>query len=191
MVLVWMRFVQRRAVPGLAWVAAGTAVFGTALVTRAWEYQTLDAVGVMFGLGAAITFAGYLIMGERLGKRLPGLTVGAYGFAMSALLLLLLAPVEIPQAGLGGWMQLGWIALGGTVAPFMLALAALRLTDPGRVGVLSTMEPPVAALAAWLLLGQVLSGVQVVGGLVVIASVATVQHVTSSVAPDARSPQAV
>jgi len=191
LVLFWMRFVQHRAVPRLAWVAAGSAVAGTALITRAWEFQALDPLGVLAGLGAAITFAGYLVSGEYLGRRLPGLTIGAYGFAISAVLLLVAAPLELPSADAVGWTQLIWIAIGGTVIPFMMSLTALRSSDPGRVGVLQTLEPAVAVGSAWIVLGQVLGGGQVMGVLVVIASIAAIQYLTSNVTPDAPSSQPI
>jgi drug/metabolite transporter (DMT)-like permease len=46
----------------------------------------------------------------------------------------------------------------------------------GIVGVIATTEPVFAAAAAWLLLGQVLSAVQIVGGLLVLAAVASIQR---------------
>lgn len=185
LVLVWMRLVQRRRVPGPAWVAAATAVAGTALVTRAWDAGDLDLVGVVAALGAAVTFAGYLVLGERVGRRLPGLTVGAYAFAMSALLFLVATPFRWPQADSSGWAQLAWITVAGTCIPFLLELAALRRVDPGRVGVIASVEPVVAAGLAWVVVGQALAPVQLVGALVVVISVAAVQYLTSSVAPDA------
>jgi drug/metabolite transporter (DMT)-like permease len=191
LVLFWMRFVQQRAVPRVAWLLAGLALGGTAMITRAWDYQSLDPLGVLAGLGAAFMFAGYLVIGERLGRRLPGLTIGAYGFAVAAVLLLVAAPVELPRADAIGWTQLGWIAIGGTVIPFMLSLGALRIADPGRVGVLHTLEPAVAAASAWVVLGQVLGPVQVLGGLLVILSIAAIQRLTSTVDSEQAAPQPI
>lgn len=191
LVLVWMRVAQRRKVPATAWLAAAVALLGTALITRAWEYQSLDPIGLLTGLGAAVTFAGYLISGEYLGQRLPGLTVAAYGFAVSAVILLVVAPIEFPQADGPGWSQLIWIAVGGTVIPFMMSFTALRVADPGRVGVLQSLEPAVGAASAWIVLGQMLDGVQVVGGLAVVCSIAVIQYLTSNVAPDAPSPHPI
>ena len=190
-VLIWMRVVQRRRIPTSAWAAALIALVGTGLITRAWEYQALDLVGVGAGLGAAFSLAGYLISGEYLGRRLPGLTVGAYGFAISALILLVAAPIELPSAGLVGWSQLVWIAIGGTVLPFMMSLTALRVTDPGRVGVLQSIEPAIGAGSAWIVLGQSLTGIQLLGGLLVVAAVGVIQYLTSNVAPDAVSPHPI
>jgi drug/metabolite transporter (DMT)-like permease len=191
LVLVWMRVVQRRRVPAAAWAAAATAVAGTGLMTRAWDLDRLDPAGVLAGLGAAVTFAGYLIVGERLGRRAPGLTVAAAGFTVSALIWVVAVPVTVPDASAVVWGQLAWVAIGGTAAPFLLEIAALRHADPGRVGIIATAEPVVAAATAWMALGQALVPAQVVGGVLVVAAIATIQWLTQSVAPDAPSAQVV
>ena len=48
----------------------------------------------------------------------------------------------------------------------------------------ATAEPIVAAAAAWVVLGQSLSVLQISGGLLVVAGIATIQLLTNSVAPD-------
>ncbi len=184
LVLVWMATVQRRRVPALAWLAAAAAVAGTALVNRAWDVAALDGVGVAAGLAAAVSFAAYLVLGERLGRDLSGLGVTAWGFAVSALIWVVAVPVEVPQVPPAVWAELVWVVLGGTVLPFLLEIAAVRRADPGRVGVAATSEPVVAALVAWAVLGQGLSAVQLVGVVLVAAGVAGIQLVTRSVAPD-------
>jgi drug/metabolite transporter (DMT)-like permease len=184
LVLIWMRLVQRRSVPAAAWTAAGIALVGTALMNQAWNIDQADPIGVAAGLGAAVAFAGYLILGEHLGKRLPSLTVTAYGFATAALIWVVAVPPRIPQIDGVVWGQLVWVAIAGTTVPFLLEMVALRRADPGAVGVVATAEPIVAAIAAWMALGERLRAVQIVGGLLVVAGIATVQYVTNNVAPD-------
>ncbi len=191
LVLVWMQVVQRRRVPAAAWTAAAAAIAGTGLMTRAWNLDGLDVGGVLAGLGAAVTFAGYLIVGERLGRRAPGLTVAAAGFTVSALIWVVVVPVTVPDIPALVWGQLAWVAIAGTAAPFLLEIAALRHADPGRVGIIATAEPVVAAATAWMALGQALVPAQVVGGILVVVAIATIQWVTHSVAPDAPSAQVV
>jgi drug/metabolite transporter (DMT)-like permease len=191
LVLVWMRVVQRRSVSRAAWTAAGTAVVGTALMTRAWDLESLDSLGVLAGLGAAATLAGYLILGEHLGRRAPGLTIAAAGFTVSALLWSVAVPWSVPDVTGVVWGQLVWVAVAGTAAPFLLEIGALRHADPGRIGVIATAEPVVAATTAWMALGQILVPAQVVGGILVVAAIATIQQVTHAVAPDAPTPQVV
>lgn len=184
MVLVWMKVVQRRSIATSAWIATGAAATGVALVTRAWDLASLDALGVLAGIGAAASFAGYLLLGERLGKSLPGLSIAAYGFAFSALILVVAVPIDIPEVSGVVWGQVLWISLAGTALPFLLEIAAVRRADPGRVGVVATGEPVIATATAWVVLGQALTPAQVVGASLVVAGVASIQLLTHSVAPD-------
>lgn len=184
LVLVWMKVVQRKAVPGAAWVAAMVAVTGTSLMNRAWEIDSADPLGVAAGLAAAVTFAAYLVVGEHLGKRLPSLTVMAYGFAVAALIWVVVLPPRIPAVDGVVWGQLVWVAVAGTAAPFLLEMVALRRADPGTVGVVATAEPVIAGGVAWAYLGEALTPIQVTGGLLVVVGIGIIQFVTNSVAPD-------
>lgn len=189
LVLGWMRIAQKRVVPARAWAAAASALLGTALITRIWNFAELDLLGMLAGLAAAVTFAGYLLVGESLGRDLPGLTITAWGFAVSAVILWVVNPAGVPDVGTSAWAQLLWIGLGGTAAPFLLEVAAVRRDDPGKVGVIATTEPVVAAVTAWIFLGQTLQPLQLLGGLLTVAGVAVIQALTHSVAPDV--PQSV
>lgn len=177
LVLAWMRLVEKRSVPAVGWAAAATAVAGTALMTRAWD-AGLDTVGVLAGVGAAVTFATYLVLGERLGAVLPSLTVIAYGFAISAIIWLVAVPPAVADLTPDAWWRLIFIGLVGTAAPFLLEVSALRRADPGSVGVVATAEPVVGAAFAWMALGQVLTPIQVAGGLLTAVSVATIHLFT-------------
>lgn len=178
LVMTWMRLVERRSIPPVAWLAGVAAVAGTGLMTRAWQAD-LDGVGVAAGVAAAVTFASYLILGERLGARLPSLTVISFGFAVSALIWLVAVPFEVADLAGAEWSRLLFIGVVGTAAPFLLEVSALRRADPGSVGVVATAEPVVGAAVAWLALSQVLTPVQVVGGAITAVAVAAIHLFTS------------
>lgn len=180
LVLGWVAVVRRARVNRSSWLAALVAVFGTGMVNRVWDLGTADPIGILAGVGAAISLAGYLLMGERLGRRLPGLTVAAYAFAFSALLWVVIRPPRIPDLSGLVWIQLWWVALAGTAAPFLLMMSALAKLDSGRVGVTATIEPVIASLTAWLLLGQDLSPVQLAGVGLVVIGVASIHLRTRS-----------
>src|SRR5919204_4266327 len=61
LVALWARFVYREHVRRRIWVALALAVAGLALILRIWNAGQLDAAGVVFALGAAITFAVYVL----------------------------------------------------------------------------------------------------------------------------------
>jgi drug/metabolite transporter (DMT)-like permease len=67
------------------------------------------------------------------------------------------------------------VGLVGTLLPFFLAVAAVRVVSAATAGIAATFEPVFAATFAWLLLGQHLRPVQLAGGLLVVAGVVLAQ----------------
>lgn len=178
LVLAWLRLVRRQVVPASAWAAALVALAGVALVSRLWDAGALDPAGLAAAAVASIMFAAYLLGSGYLGRFLPTLSVAAYGFAFSALCLLVVFPVRLPPTDTKVLLELGWLVILGTVVPFLLEVGALKLTDAGTVGVVATLEPVVAAATAWIWLGQQLTFWQVVGGVIVVVAIAVVQYFT-------------
>lgn len=178
MVLGWMAVVQNRPVGRFTWWAAGFAIAGVAMITRAWAIDDLDLLGLASGVTSAALFASYFLIGEHLGKRLPALTMITWGFVFASVFWLLVLPVWSFPSGLSGeaWGQLIWVGIGGTALPFIAQFAALRRIPSGVVGVVATAEPVIAAGAAWVLLDQSLTPVQIAGGLVVVGAVAAVHR---------------
>ncbi len=177
-VLLWMRFVQHRAVAPIAWAASVTAVSGVAMVTQAWEVSSLDPLAVSAGLSSAVLFAAYLLLAEHLARLIPPVALTAYGFGIASVIWLFAVPVSGFPTDLStsAWWKLGVVLVFGAVVPFTLEMAAVRTVPSGLLGVIATLEPVVAGAAAWVLLGQTLAPVQVVGSLLVAGSVAVISR---------------
>jgi len=180
--LAWTRIVQKREVRPLAWLAAAGAVTGVALITEAWNIESLDLTGVAFGLTSAAIFAWYLLLGERVGQHLPPLLTVSFGFLAAAIIWGSLLPVwDFPFQQSGSvWFALVWVAILGTAVPFTLELAAVQRVPAGIIGVVATIEPAVAAVSAFFLLSQTLSPIQIAGGILVLVAVATIQRVATA-----------
>lgn len=130
--------------------------------------------GVAFALLAAVMWAGYILLGAKLGSRTSGGNGLALGMAFGAVVALpfgitgagtaLLRP-EVLAAGLV-------VALMSSVIPYSLELEALRRIPARVFGVLMSLEPAVAALAGLVVLGEHLGALQWLAiGCVVAASV--------------------
>ncbi|ASU79484.1 EamA family transporter [Actinopolyspora erythraea] len=134
----------------------------------------LDPVGVGLALLAAVFWAGYILMGAKLGDRTTGGGGLAVGMAVGAVLVLPFGVVESNTALLNPHvLAVGLVvALMSSVLPYSLELEALRRIPRRVFGVLMSLEPAVAALAGLLVLGEALGAVQWLAvGCVVLASI--------------------
>ena len=160
-----------------AWVWAAVAFAGVlALGGGGWE--RLDPVGVLFALGAAASWAFYILSSARVGREFPRLDGLALAMTIGAVLAL---PFGIASAG-EALLRPEILALGAAVAilsstiPYAFELIALRRLAASAFAILMSLAPATAALAGWLLLGQQLSWLEILGiALVIAASIGAVR----------------
>ena len=123
--------VMSRRARDLVWVAL--AALGVGLL--GFERTDLDPVGIGFALLAGASWAAYILLSVRTGRRWPGLD----GLAMASVVAtVLLAPFAIPAGGsdlLDPRILLLGAAVGllSSVIPYAADLTALRTIEPGRV----------------------------------------------------------
>jgi DME family drug/metabolite transporter len=180
LVVAWTTIVLRRPLSPLVGAALVAATVGVVLVTglASGDLGGLDPVGVLMGFGAAVTFAGYTVLSERVRQSYQPLAALFRGFSIAALLWLgALAPAGLPRDlwAPGVVAPAAFVCLGGTLAPFLLYVWAVAHVRAERASIAATLEPVLAAIIAWAWLGQALSASQVVGGLMVIGAVAALQ----------------
>ncbi len=207
LIALWARFVLHEHVRPRAWWGLAASLVGLTLVAQVRRGVELDAIGLAAAGGAAIALATYYLLGERLVATRDPLSAQAWSLAFAALFWLVLQPlwtfdarVLTTESALPGllsgvtaptWVLVGYVVVLGTVVPYTLVLAGMRVIGAARAGLLGMLEPVAAAVAAWLVLGESMTGVQVVGGFVVLAGVAlaeTARAGTAAVLPDAVPP---
>lgn len=160
-----------------AWLWAGLALVGV-LALGGGGFDRLDPLGVVFALGAAVSWAFYILASAKVGAAIPKLDGLALAMAVGAVLSL---PFGIADAG-GFLLRLDLVALGAAVAvlsstiPYALELIALRRLPAAAFSILMALAPATASLAGFLLLGQHLSVLEAAGiALVIIASIGAVR----------------
>ncbi|QKJ20904.1 EamA family transporter [Microbacterium hominis] len=160
-----------------AWLWALLALAGVvALGGGGWD--RLDPLGVLFALGAAASWAFYILASARVGRdfaKFDGLALAMTAGALVAL------PFGIVDAG-PALLRWELVALGAAVAvlsstiPYALELMALRRLPAAAFAILMSLAPATAAVAGFVLLGQHLSWLEIVGiGLVIAASIGAVR----------------
>ncbi|MDH6114578.1 inner membrane transporter RhtA [Kitasatospora sp. MAP12-15] len=134
---------------------AALAAAGVVLLTEPW-HGGIDPAGLGFALGAAVCWAGYILLTQRVGDQVTGLKGLAVSLPVAGVVATLVAaPSELGRAT---WplvfVMLGLAALS-TVLPFTLEFLALRRLTAGAFGTLMSLEPAIALVMGVLVLGQV------------------------------------
>jgi inner membrane transporter RhtA len=146
------------------------AAVGVVLLTEPW-HGGIDLVGVGFALAAALCWAAYILLTQRVGDDVAGLQ----GLAVSMPVAALVATVVAGPAVLGEmtWQLLlaGFgLAIMLPVVPFALEMLALRRLTTAAFGTLMSLEPALALLIGLLVLGQVPGWAPVAGIAFVVAA---------------------
>jgi DME family drug/metabolite transporter len=164
----------------ITWRKAAAVVLtfaGCVLVARAYDLSLvrLNWVGVLVGLGTGITWAIYAILGKVSLDRYSSWTVVTYAFGLSSLTLLMPYPLRTLTFPLSRpwhlWPWLWLLALLPTVAGFSLYTWGLMYLSASAAAITATVETLLAAILAWLLFGDVLSFLQILGGVLIIIGV--------------------
>ena len=160
--------------------AAALTLAGAALMMGggAGGFAKASLAGTLFALGSALGYCFYSLSGQRLLQKYDARTVISYGFVAAGLTWLLVhSPPTINWASFdrNSWLLVLFIAVTGTVLPFVLYLNGLRHIEASRAGITATTEPVFAAALAWGLLGERMLPWQLVGGLAVLGGVLLIQ----------------
>jgi drug/metabolite transporter (DMT)-like permease len=133
------------------------------------------------GLITALFLAGYLLSVKRLRMRFSTATIMTYSGATTALLLLvvtLLSGESLMPPGWHGWAVLLGLALlsqAGGQGSIAYALAHLPAAFSSLV---MLIEPAAAAVFAWLLLAEPMGGLQIGGGIIILAGIVLARRAT-------------
>ena len=161
---------SRRALD-FVWIAL--AIAGLALLLPlGHDVQTLDPTGMAWAVLAAIGWATYIHIGNRVGH-LPVRITAPLGAAVAAMVVV---PVGVAHAGAALLTPhilltgLG-VAFISSAIPISLELFALKHLPKQVFGTMTSLEPAVAAVLALLFLGEVLTPSQCLAiGLIMLAS---------------------
>jgi drug/metabolite transporter (DMT)-like permease len=187
LVALWVRFVRRVVLPARMWGGTALALLGVVLIAEVWEGLRLDALGLLFGVGAALCAATYFLVGEHAVNAVHPIGLVTWGMVIGAALTSVMAtPWSLPgdilvaDATFGGmrvpvWTLLVTCAVVSTAVAYLLSISSMRFLPANVVSVVAVCEPIVATVVAWLMIGQKLTVVQVIGAVVLLAGATVVQ----------------
>jgi drug/metabolite transporter (DMT)-like permease len=181
----WWRRGQRPTAAKL--VGAALAMAGLVLVLDLTGDVRISLVGVAWGLGAALCLCVYFVLSESSSSSSPALLLTTVGTGVGAVVLVLAgvigivplavaaAPVTIAATTMPWWVPIVALALVSAALAYVTGIEAVRRLGSSIASFVALSEVILAVIFAALLLGQIPTPIQAVGGVLILAGIATVQ----------------
>lgn len=162
---------------------AGIVFVSGAYNPAAWN---LNPLGIIFGLLTGLLFAVYNLQGKHASDtQIDSWTALLYSFSIATVFLFLFnigsdlfitgQPIFTDMLWLGssviGWGILFFLGVAPTLGGFGLYTLSIRYLSPTTANLIATLEPAFTAIWAYFLLSELLTGSQLLGGLLVLIGV--------------------
>lgn len=163
---------------------SGSVLVANALDPLAWS---ANMTGILIGIFSGLCYAAYSLMGRSAAQRgLNSWTTILYTFGFATLFLVLFnlllgdifpgaasTPADFLWLGQDwqGWVILFLLAAGPTVMGFGLYNKSMTYLPSSVANIILTLEPVFTTILAYFLFKEVLSGVQITGGILIMAGV--------------------
>ncbi len=160
-------------VRALSVAAAVIGMGGVALLVLT-PNATLDALGIAAALTAAVSMAFGTVLSRRWQPPVSALTFTAWQLTAGGLLLLPVAlwlEPPLPALTAMNWVGFAWLGLIGAALTYIVWFRGVARLEPSAIAPLAFLSPVTAVILGWALLGQSLSGWQMAGIGIVIASI--------------------
>ncbi len=155
---------------------------GSFLVVRGYDLGALrlNLPGILAGLVSGLTYALYSIFGKKALSKYSRATILTYSFGFGSLFLIVFGGISgqfnLPTFHYLSWGLVVYLALFPTLLSYFLYISGLKFIEAGRASLVTMVEPVSAALMAFFILGESPSLLQLLGGGLVLAGIATVYY---------------
>jgi drug/metabolite transporter, DME family len=179
LIVVWTMLKNRKAPALSVTIALVAAIAGVALISElpSGDFE-LDGLGLLMAVLSALCFASYTLLSESVVATYGAVGVMFRAFTISSLFWIAFQFTQgVPDALFTPDHLWGvfFVGIGGTLIPFSLYCWGIERVQSERGAIAATLEPLAAAIFAWLGLGQTLSVMQILGGMLVLIAVVSLQ----------------
>jgi len=129
-----------------------------------------DVLGVVYGLLAGLSYAGFIIVSKKLRAEQSSLTTAFYSYVFAAIFLAAISRPITPSLSAPEWGLLLILSGVNTCSAVTLYLYGLAMMEAPKAVVLAYLEPLSAAIMGALFLGQLLGPIDILGGALIVIS---------------------
>ena len=183
-IALYLKFVKKKHISPIMWLGIACAFSGLILVSQIWSSSSLSPIGVLAALADAVALSYYFLTADRLTQTRSSLSLMTWGIGVAAVFWAIIFPWwnfpfeyltksfslagNLSNYSAPGWVLILWIIIVGTVIPYLLTVTGIRELSAGTSSVIGMIEPIFAGVIAWILLNEALSGIQLIGCVVVL-----------------------
>jgi DME family drug/metabolite transporter len=187
-ILAWWLFKERLGPAKV--LAIILSLSGCIMVANAYsrEMWKLNPLGVATGLLSGLFFAGYTLFGKEAARQeINPWTSMLYSFAFGSAFIMVfnLFPVLpgaagsvkalLPDLPASGWLILVVLSFVPTLGGFGLYNTSMHYLPASTANLLATSEPAMTAVEAYIFLDERMTGIQIVGSLIILCAMLVVQ----------------
>ncbi|MBO6038394.1 MAG: EamA family transporter [Acidaminococcaceae bacterium] len=175
-IILWQAFVRRHMPEGRELLGVVLAMTGVFLISTHGDpaHLVISPVALVSGELSAVALCIYMIAPENILKQFPTMLIMGWGQLISFLFVMPFC--NMLDSGVTAWTPaavgaVSFIILGGTVIPFTLFLAGVKIIGPTKAALISCFEPLATILFTVLFLGTVLLPVDYAGMALIMVTV--------------------
>lgn len=152
------------------------ALAGIVLISGVLSAGTgrLFPIGLVFAVTGMIGIGLYALLGQKAVQHDHPLTITSTVTLISSIIAVAVFPTALSALTVMSgqqWLFAGAIAVFSAALPVVMQRAAIQRIGASKASLIGVLETPVALLFAYLALGEILTSNQVIGSVLVVASV--------------------
>jgi len=129
-----------------------------------------DILGIIYGLLAGLSYAGFIIVSKKLREGQSSLTMAFYSYVFAAIFLAVISRPMAPSLSTSEWILLLILSGMNTCSAVTLYLYGLAMVEAHKAVVLTYLEPLSAAIMGAVFLEQLLGPIDILGGALIVIS---------------------
>lgn len=172
-VVIAARGILKTEIKPISIFAIAAGAFGVALIVLTPDAK-LDILGVIAGIAGSASMAFGTVLSRKWQPPVSALTFTSWQLTAGGILLLpfaFFAPTSWSDISLTNALGLAYLGLIGAGLTYVIWLRGIKLLQPTAVSILGLFSPLSAAILGWIFVSETLNSTQLVGMLVVFASV--------------------
>lgn len=177
-VVIAARGISKTEIKPISIFAIAAGAFGVALIVLTPDAK-LDVLGVIAGIAGSASMAFGTVLSRKWQPPVSALTFTSWQLTAGGILLLpfaLFTPTSWSDISLTNALGLAYLGLIGAGLTYVIWLRGIKLLQPTAVSILGLFSPLSAAILGWIFVSETLNTTQLMGMLVVFASVLIGQY---------------